>query len=312
MHKTTLEQWGLLEKVVALGSFARAAEETHRSQSSVSYNLSLLQARLGLSLLQQEGRRAVLTPEGELLLAQVKPLLQAFSRLESRAAVLQDGARAQLNLVIDTVFPRSRLFATLRQFQQEYPLIQVRLTEVLEDISDDAQVLAEADIMILTRRQQSSSRGEWLMNVDFVAVAHRNHPLTALPVPLQEDALRTWPLIRIADRGCEQQPGQDAWTFSTIDAAIEAVMTQVGYGWLPEERIGGALANGELKMLPLSHGARRATPLHLIVKPGLVPTDAPATRLLALLKEGATPATSLAQSPAPSSAATRIREPARK
>ena len=46
MHKTTLEQWALLEKVVELGSFARAAEETKRSQSSVSYNLALLQERL--------------------------------------------------------------------------------------------------------------------------------------------------------------------------------------------------------------------------------------------------------------------------
>jgi DNA-binding transcriptional LysR family regulator len=51
MHKTTLEQWSLLQKVVELGSFAKAAEETHRSQSSVSYNLALLQERLGVALL---------------------------------------------------------------------------------------------------------------------------------------------------------------------------------------------------------------------------------------------------------------------
>lgn len=51
MHKTTLEQWSLLEKVIELGSFAKAAEETHRSQSSVSYNLALLQERLGVALL---------------------------------------------------------------------------------------------------------------------------------------------------------------------------------------------------------------------------------------------------------------------
>ncbi|BBV83783.1 hypothetical protein STW0522ENT60_44610 [Enterobacter kobei] len=79
MHKTTLEQWSLLEKVVEAGSFAKAAEQTHRSQSSVSYNLSLLQERLGIALLVVEGRRAVLTPAGELLLNQVKPLLKAFS-----------------------------------------------------------------------------------------------------------------------------------------------------------------------------------------------------------------------------------------
>ncbi len=52
MHKTTLEQWALLDKVVEEGSFARAAESTHRSQSSVSYNLALLQERLGVALLE--------------------------------------------------------------------------------------------------------------------------------------------------------------------------------------------------------------------------------------------------------------------
>ncbi len=92
MHKTTLEQWALLEKVVELGSFAKAADETHRSQSSVSYNLALLQERLGVTLLTPSGRRAVLTPAGELLLGQVKPLLQAFSYVETHAATLRDGA----------------------------------------------------------------------------------------------------------------------------------------------------------------------------------------------------------------------------
>ncbi len=60
MHKTTLEQWALLDKVVEEGSFARAAESTHRSQSSVSYNLALLQERIGVALLETQGRRAVL------------------------------------------------------------------------------------------------------------------------------------------------------------------------------------------------------------------------------------------------------------
>lgn len=284
MHKTTLEQWALLERVVALGSFARAAEEAHRSQSSVSYNLSLLQERLGVTLLRPEGRRAVLTPEGELLLAQVKPLLQAFSRLETRAATLRDGARAQLDVVVDSIFPRARLFAILRDFQQQYPQTQVRLSEVLESIEDDAPVLAEADVMVLTKRQQASGRGEWLMNVDFVAVAHRDHPLLQLPAPVEEESLRQWPLIRIATGDRETLSGQDAWAFSTLDAAVEAVAAQVGYGWLPEERVAALLERGELKILPLRHGIRRATPLHLVVRRSPAPPDEAVERLLALFK----------------------------
>lgn len=285
MHKTTLEQWALLEKVVELGSFAKAAEETHRSQSSVSYNLSLLQERLGVALLAPEGRRAVLTPAGELLLGQVKPLLKAFAWVESRAATLREGTRTRLDLVVDSIFPRERLFAILRQFQQRYPQTQVRLTEVLENASDADGVQAEADVMVLTRRQDITGRGEWLMNIDFVAVAHRDHPLFQLPAPLSDEQLRPWPLIQIADSDSGRQQTRDAWTFSTIDAAIDAVMYQVGYGWLPEERIQGELAQGILQRLPLNHGVRRATPLHLIVKRDLAPLDEQVEMLLALFSQ---------------------------
>ncbi|MGG7678172.1 LysR family transcriptional regulator [Klebsiella aerogenes] len=285
MHKTTLEQWALLEKVIELGSFAKAAEETNRSQSSVSYNLALLQERLGVALLAPSGRRAVLTPAGELLLNQVKPLLKAFSWVETHAATLRNGARTRLDLVVDSIFPRQRLFAILRQFQQRYPQTQVRLTEVLENIDEASAARSEADVMVLTRRQDITGRGEWLMNIDFIAVAHRDHPLSQSEEPLDDNALAPWPLIRIADRSGDASSTRDAWTFSTIDAAIDAVLYQVGFGWLPEKRIRAHLEQGVLKALPLSHGARRATPLHLIVKRDLAPLDEQVTTLLDLFRQ---------------------------
>ncbi|EKS7200877.1 LysR family transcriptional regulator [Enterobacter ludwigii] len=284
MHKTTLEQWSLLERVVEAGSFAKAAEETNRSQSSVSYNLSLLQERLGVALLVPEGRRAVLTPAGELLLNQVKPLLKAFAYVETRAASLRNGMRTRLDLVVDSIFPRRRLFAILRQFQQLYPQTQVRLTEVLENSRTDV-INDEADVMVLTRRQDITGLGEWLMNIDFVAVAHHQHPLFSLDAPLNDDMLRPWPLIQIADSQTAARAVGESWTFSNIDAAIEAVMSQVGYGWLPEERIQTQLDLGVLKRLPLSHGARRATPLHLIVKRSLGPLDEQVETLLRLFSQ---------------------------
>ncbi|MDK4744016.1 LysR family transcriptional regulator [Leclercia adecarboxylata] len=284
MHKTTLEQWALLERVVELGSFARAAEETHRSQSSVSYNLALLQERLGVALLAQAGRKAVLTPEGELLLNQVKPLLNAFTLLETRATTLRNGMRTRLDVVVDSIFPRRHLFAILRQFQQRYPQTEVHLTEILEN-AGEALTQSEADVMVLTRRQDVTGRGEWLMNIDFVAVAHREHPLFERDTPLTDEMLRPWPLIQIAGQNYAAPPGGEAWTFSTIDAAIDAVMYQVGYGWLPEERIQQQLESGVLKTLPLNHGTRRATPLHLIVKRTLAPLDEQVETLLHLFRQ---------------------------
>lgn len=284
MHKTTLEQWAILEKVVELGSFASAAEALHRSQSSVSYNLSLLQARLGVTLLTPQGRRAVLTPAGELLLSRVRPLLNAFTHLEMRAANLQDGQRTRLKLVVDTIFPRERLFAILRQFQQAYPQIQVQLTEVLESTRQNAAAFSDADIMVVTRRQDLNGRGEWLMNIDFVAVAHAGHPLFATTEPLTEESLSLYPCIRMADGHESTAPTDEAWTFSTIDAAIEAVLAKVGYGWLPQAHIRAQLEDGRLRVLPLRHGVRRATPLHLIVREEQVASDEVVSFFLSMLK----------------------------
>ncbi|MEG3131662.1 LysR family transcriptional regulator [Pantoea cypripedii] len=277
MFKTTLEQWAILDKVVELGGFNQAAEAMNRSQSSVSYNLSLLQERLGISLLRIEGRRALLTPQGETLLAQVRPLLNAFHVLESRAASLHDGARTQLELVVDNIFPRQTLFRVLQQFQQQYPATQIQLTEVLEYDDPLHPAVPEADVMVMTRREDVSGRGQWLMNVDFLAVIHRDHPLLSLAQPLTEYDLSRYPQIRIGtsrSQAPHASVGQsEQWFFSTVDTAVEAVMHQVGYGWLPQERIDEALRQGVLQPLPLNHGGRRSTPMHLIVKKELIPLD---------------------------------------
>lgn len=286
MHKTTLEQWVLLEQVVALGSFASAAEATCRSQSSVSYNLAQLQERLGVALLRAQGRRTVLTPAGEQLLARVRPLLKAFHYVEAQAAVLKTGVRTRLDLVVDAIFPRDRLFTILRQFQQQYPHTQINLTEVLESDTADR---SEADVMVLTRRQDLTGRGEWLMNIDFVAVAHRDHPLHQQAAPLSEESLAAYPLVRIAERSeeakVEAASAAECWTFSTIDAAVEAIMAQVGYGWLPLDRVAPQLTAGVLQSLPMTHGGRRATPLHLIVK-DLASEDRQLQTLASLFRHG--------------------------
>ena len=160
----------------------------------------------------------------------------------------------------------------------------MHLTEILEN-TGEALAQSEADVMVLTRRQDVTGRGEWLMNIDFVAVAHREHPLFERDTPLTDEMLRPWPIIQIAGQNYAAPPGGEAWTFSTIDAAIDAVMYQVGYGWLPEERIQQQLESGVLKTLPLNHGTRRATPLHLIVKRTLAPLDEQVETLLHLFRQ---------------------------
>jgi DNA-binding transcriptional LysR family regulator len=288
MHKSTLEQWGLLDEVILRGSFARAAEATHRSQSSVSYNLAMLQERLGVILLETQGRRTVLTPAGEKLLAQVRPLLKAFYALENTASALRNGERSRIELVVDSILPREHLFSVLSEFQHIYPGTQINVTEVLET---QVPYNSSADVMVLSQRQPGTGRGEWMMNVDFVAVAHHQHPLHRLSGAISAEQLAEYPLIRIADRqhfSVLQDHNQgEIWACSTIEAAIEAVTHQVGYGWLPENRIQSALVAGTLKVLPLQQGVRRVTALHLLINNEIIVIDAQLQTLLDLLRNKA-------------------------
>lgn len=188
----------LLQAVIEHGSFSRAAEMYNRSQSSLSYQLTLMQERLGVPLLTIVGRKAELTPEGQQLLAQVQPLLQGFRTLENRAEALKRGERARLDLVVDSIFPKSHLFDVLRRFQQAFPMTQVHLTEVLRSESLSELKQRHADVYLITPTHDVATRGRLLMEITFAAVAHRNHPLLQLPAPLSRDDLARYP----PDRNC--------------------------------------------------------------------------------------------------------------
>lgn len=264
---TTLEQWFVLQTVIAEGSFARAAERLNRSQSSVSYALGALQQRLGMDLLQIVGRRAELTETGRLMLAQAQPLLASFSELEFRAQGLRAGVRASLSLIVDTVFPKDTLFAALKAFQQRYPLVHVHVAEVLRSESEQALAEQDADLYLITLKPERAAMGSFLLNMDFVAVAHPDHPLHRMEGPLSAAQLDQHLLVAIADRvqqRTQMRKGRSLWSFTTIDAAIEAVCHGLGYGWLPLPRIAAMLAAGELKRLPVANLPVRKTPLYLV------------------------------------------------
>ena len=67
--RITLDQWKILQAVIDHGGYAQAAQALHCSQSSVSYNIARMQEQLAMPLLRIEGRKAVLTATGEILLS---------------------------------------------------------------------------------------------------------------------------------------------------------------------------------------------------------------------------------------------------
>jgi len=84
--RVTLDQWRTLQAVVDHGGFAQAAEALHRSQSSVSYTVARMQEQLGVPLLRIDGRKAVLTEAGNVLLRRSRHLVKQASQLEDQCA----------------------------------------------------------------------------------------------------------------------------------------------------------------------------------------------------------------------------------
>lgn len=281
--RVSLEQWRTLIAVVEHGGFAQAAEFLHRSQSSVSYTIAKLQEQLGLPLLQMHGRKAELNDAGKVLLQRARQLLLESGELEDLAYHLQAGREAEIQLVVDAALPRAVLFKALKNFASHNQGTRVQLREVILSGADDLLIAGEADLAVAANVPKGFL-GDKLMDVDFIAVAHPDHPLHQLPTPLTLHDLRNSMQVVIRDSGVHHQQdvgwldSEHRWTVTSIETAMRAIEEGLGFGWLPQQHIQSALQQGILKPLPIGTGSHYSANLHLVFGNE---NSGPATRQLA-------------------------------
>src|SRR5881394_3907196 len=72
----------LVAAVADVGSLTRAGDRLHLTQSALSHQLRDIEARLGTTLFRRAGKRLVLTPAGERLLASARDVLDRLKRTE--------------------------------------------------------------------------------------------------------------------------------------------------------------------------------------------------------------------------------------
>jgi len=284
--RTTLEQWASLQAVVDCGGFAQAAEQLHRSQSSVSYMVNRLQSQLGVKLLRINGRKAQLTATGQALLRQSRQLLEDAGHLEQFAQHLATGWEADISLVVDAAFPTDLLMQALQQFAPLSHGTRVQVDQVILSGAEDALRNDNADIAICYR-VPDRFLGNLLLKVEFIAVAHPEHPLHLLQRPLShKDLLREMQVV-VRDSGSVQPTdlgwlgAEHRWTVSSFDTAVSTISQGLGFGWLPRHKITGELASGALQALNMPQGQRYYGNLYLVL--GDAEHAGPATNALAEL-----------------------------
>src|ERR1044071_2942509 len=102
--KISIDQWSTLVSVVESGSYAKAAEQLHKSQSTLTYAIQKMEELLGVKVFEIRGRKAVLTPTGELLYRRGKALVDEAARLEHAAGELAKGWEAELRIAVEILF----------------------------------------------------------------------------------------------------------------------------------------------------------------------------------------------------------------
>lgn len=269
--RTTLDEWEILHAVVQLGGFAPAAKQLNRSQSTISYAIARLQDHLGIKLFEIRGRRAQLTELGRVLLADVEPHLAGFQNLEQRARSLASGGESEVRISVDSIFPNSRLFAALAEYAQLFPYVQPRLRQSTFLSADTEFSMHNAHICItgLLSREFFSKP---ILAIRMIAVARRDHPLHALRRKINRADLMQHTLVTIegtASGTLKHQPrvpAQRVLQVTSIEAAIDAVRSGLGFGWLPSYRIESDLATSELLPLHLPAGGSRDVRLNMVCK----------------------------------------------
>jgi DNA-binding transcriptional LysR family regulator len=270
LPRTTAEQWAVLAAVVDEGGFAQAAARLSRSQSAVSYTLARLQEALQVPLLELQGRKAVLTPNGSALLKRARPLLRELQAIERMAGSMKLGWEPQLRLAVDAAFPRDRLLAILAELQGLCPQTDVQFSDEVLSGAEDAILESKADVVVTTL-VPPNVLSQPLFAVIFIAVAQRDHPLLKLGRTVTVADLATHPQVVVRDSGT-RKPRDEGWlnahrrcTVSSMDASLATVQSGLAYAWLPEHLVQPSLDNGTLQVLPIEFGSMRSVPLHLVL-----------------------------------------------
>jgi DNA-binding transcriptional LysR family regulator len=266
--RITLDQWRALVAVVEAGGYARAAATLHKSQSTVSYAVQQIGVQLGAQVFRVEGRRARLTPAGELLYRRARYLLDEAAALESASRRFSAGWEAQIRLAVEVVFPTWLLLACLDRFGKESPDTHVEVTESVLGYRTDVLASGAADLAVFGS-VPAGFLGEPLMRVRFVLAAHPGHPLFRLRRTLTPRDLRPHRhlLLRESSPDRPTEPSlrtTQRWTVGQIATSIAAARAGYGFAWLPEDLIRPELQAGTLRPLPLAEGAERFADLYLV------------------------------------------------
>lgn len=254
--RISLDALQVLDAIDARGSFAAAAEALHRVPSALTHAVRKLEDDLAVTLFVREGRRAVLTPAGRLLLAEGRHLLSAAGELECRVRRIATGWEHELRIAVEAVLDVNALWPLIEDFFRQMSGTRLRLmTEVLGGCWD-ALATRRADLAIGAPGDMPPGggyRSRPFGNAAFVFAVAPQHPLARSREPLSAAEILRHRAVVVPDtsrqllaRTAGLLSGQDALVVPDFPAKLAAQAAGLGVGHLPRRLAAPEIAAGRL------------------------------------------------------------------
>ena len=271
-----LRQLAHLTALAEQGSFSRAAECLHLTQSALSRSLQTLEDELGARLIDRAGKRSTLTPLGEAVLARARRITLEAAEIQRSAELLRQGEAGNIRVGLGSGPGALLMTPLLTHVAAHYPQVRVAIARGSTELQVAQLRQRELDALVVDARRISYASDlviEPLTELRGGFVCRAGHPLAqreAVPfdelmrypvatTPLSDEVAR----IFVAHYGPGADPARmAALVCEDVGSLLDAVRQTdaVFLGVVAAARAGieaGELA--ELRMAPpLAGGARFA------------------------------------------------------
>lgn len=196
-----LRQIQYFQAVVRNGSFSRAAEECHISQSAISQQVQALERELGFLLLERKNRKFTLTPAGAYFYQKSLILVADYERICRESIRIARGKNACLRVGYLRSYSGREFYRAVEQFAQKYPDVELEIhhgnhEELYRMLQEEQVDLALND----QRRVFSDTFANLILTTADSAVELSAHsPLAALK-EIEPGELKNLPCILVASK----------------------------------------------------------------------------------------------------------------
>lgn len=130
--------------IAQLENVSRAADLLHLSQSSLSKNIAKLEAELGMSLFDRNGKKLSLNAAGTRFLDCCNLILRELEFVQDDMRLLATGTDSKIK--IGTAISEQSLFSCMAAFRQVHPKTEYELTCAIE--SEEHVDINEFDVLV--------------------------------------------------------------------------------------------------------------------------------------------------------------------